>query len=69
MGVKELLFINTKRKEEKFLSFLKDFHLVIDLTALSYMDLPHLSYKKNMVRNLSIFTLRYFCNIQNIPMI
>lgn len=68
IGAKELLFLN-KNKREKFLTSLKDFNLVVDLTALSYMDLPHLSYKKNMVRNLSIFALRHFCNIQNIPMI
>jgi len=68
VGVKELLYINTD-KRNKFLKFLKNVDLVIDLNALSYMDLPSLSYKKNLIRNLSIYTIRGLSNQMNIPMI
>jgi polysaccharide pyruvyl transferase WcaK-like protein len=68
VGVKELLHINTD-KRNKFLKFLKNIDLVVDLNALSYMDLPSLSYKKNLVRNLSIYTIRGLSNQINIPMI
>jgi polysaccharide pyruvyl transferase WcaK-like protein len=68
IGAKEFLYINSQRRV-KFVTSLKEFDLVIDLTALSYMDLPHMTYKKNLIRNLSIFTMKYFCNILNIPMI
>lgn len=68
VGVKEILKLN-KQKRNIFFNFLKDINLVVDLNALSYMDLPHLTYKQNLVRNLSIYTIRYFCNILQIPLI
>jgi len=68
VGVKEMLGINMERKEN-FLSFLEDINLIIDLNALSYMDLPHLTYKQNLVRNLSIYSIRYFSNTLKIPLI
>lgn len=68
VGVKELLYINLSRRHE-FLNFLKDVALVIDLNALSYMDLPTQTYKQNLVRNLSIYTIRGLCNKLNIPLI
>lgn len=68
IGIKELLFFNKMRRDD-FVEFLRNVDLVVDLNALSYMDLPHLSYKKNLIRNLSIFTIRYFCNKLHIPLI
>lgn len=56
-------------KEEIFFSFLKDIDLVVDLNALSYMDLSHQTYKQNLVTNLSIYTIRGFCNQLNIPLV
>lgn len=67
-GAKELLYINMDRRNN-FLIFLKDIDLVVDLNALSYMDLPHQTYKQNLVRNLSIYAIRGFCNKLNIPLI
>ena len=61
VGVKELLFINRQRRHV-FINFLKDIDLVVDLNALSYMDLSNLTYKRNLIRNLSIYTIRNLCN-------
>lgn len=68
VGAKELLFINKQRRNE-FLFFLKTIDIVVDLNALSYMDLSHKTYKQNLVSNLSIYTIRGFCNKLNIPLI
>lgn len=68
VGAKELLYIN-KDKRNIFLDFLNNMDLVVDLNALSYMDLSHLTYKQNLVRNLSIYTIRNLCNKLNIPLI
>jgi len=68
VGAKEMLNLN-KNKRNVFLNFLKNIDLVVDLNALSYMDLPHLSYKQNLIRNLSIYTIRYFSNLLNVPLI
>ena len=68
IGVKEMSYLNKKRRED-FELFFKNIDLVVDLNALSYMDLPTLNYKQNLVRNLSIYTIRYFSNKFNIPCI
>lgn len=68
VGAKELLYINLKRRNI-FLTFLKNIDLVVDLNALSYMDLEHMMFKQNLVRNLSIYTIRGLCNQLNIPLI
>jgi len=68
VGAKELLLINM-HKRDVFLSFLKSIDLVVDLNALSYMDLRHKTYKQNLVNNLSIYTIRGFCNKLHTPLI
>ena len=68
VGIKELLYINLQRRDT-FIKFLNNIDLVVDLHALSYMDLPSLTYKKNLIRNLSIYTIRGLCNQLKIPMI
>ena len=68
VGVKELLYIKRERRET-FLIFLKEVDLIIDLNALSYMDLPSLTYKQNLIRNLSIYTIRGLSNQLNKPLI
>jgi len=68
IGIKEMLKLNQDRRDI-FLDFFKNIDLVVDLNALSYMDLPQLTYKQNLVRNLSIYTIRHFSNLLEIPLI
>ncbi|MFX0132670.1 MAG: polysaccharide pyruvyl transferase family protein [Candidatus Hodarchaeota archaeon] len=57
------------QKNKKFLKFLNGIHLIVDLTALSYMDLSHLSFKNNMVKNIANYINRYYANKKKIKMI
>lgn len=74
IGIKEFLppfsfFSSYRERRKSFLKFLNKIDLLIDLTPLSYMDLPFLSLKKNLAHNLSIYTIRLCANRKKIKMI
>lgn len=55
--------------QKKFLETMKEVDLVVDLVALSYMDLSIYSLKRNFIGNLSRYIIRHFANKTNTPLI
>lgn len=74
IGIKHILppfCWNPKRTQERqaFENIVNQVDLIVDLNALSYMDLPHLTFTKNLVRNLNIYTPHYIAKQKNKPMV
>ncbi|MGC9366965.1 MAG: polysaccharide pyruvyl transferase family protein [bacterium] len=60
----------TKRNKIKsFVNDLSNFHIIVDLNALSYMDFQYYTLKQNIMRNLNIYLIRYYSNKLKIPLI